>query len=217
MNTQNQQTPRPMLPERDQLLTLARQQSQRRVDEQLAFEPPFDWSRVERAPRRRLLGVPRLALAGLMILVLGSVTWAFVLKRREAPRSAISSEMLQRQVGDAGPAPLKSLRKAKRAHVPKAVVQRDVPAKRARKQTKASVTPPTKVAKQTPKASTGPKLRPTDADGKVSFGDEVILVRPPAKMKPLWTPEQYKKRFGPGFNGGRLGPRFPKKGDETLP
>lgn len=207
-------------PERAEWLALARQQSQRRVDEQLSIEPPFDWSRVDRARQRRgrILGVPRLALAGLMVLVLGSVTWAFVHHRREAPsRAPLSSEMLQRQVGDAGPAPLKTVGKAKRAH-PKAVVQRDVPAKPARKKTaKATVAPPTKVAQKTDKKATGPKLRPTDADGKVSFGDEVILVKPPAKMKPLWTPEEYKKRFGPGFSGKRLGPTFPRKGDEALP
>ncbi|PIE65891.1 MAG: hypothetical protein CSA24_01750 [Deltaproteobacteria bacterium] len=213
MNVRDAMNARHETPERAEWLALARQQSRRRVDEQLRIEPPFDWSRVEQPAQRRprALGLPRLALAG--VLVLGSVTWAFVHHRRQASsRAPLSSEMLQRQVGDAGPAPLQAVRTIRRAR--EAVVQRDVPERRPHQKAKPPVVPP-KVAQKSDETAAA-KLRPTDADGKVSFGDEVIILTPPATLKPLWTPAQYKRRFGPGFKG-RLGPKAPRKGDETLP
>lgn len=177
--------------ERSEWLSLARQQSERRVQQQLSVERRCDWSRVDRPRRMRLAWGPLrvLALAALLLALVGTGTWAFVQSRRqEAITLEPLGELLRQRVAQVGPAPV--VRRARRRPLRRTITERQVAPKRGRVSTQVVV------AKTATAGGAEPSLphRTGPTAGPMTFGDEVIVVVPKAKMKPLFSVQDYRRK-----------------------
>jgi hypothetical protein len=128
-----------------------------------------------------------------MLLVLGGATgtWAFVhhLGSREVvqPVTAPLPEEMEPVVEQAEP-----VRKLRRTNLSSPAAERAE--KAVKKEKKPPLAPRTKHAKKNKPGALEPGPEVIVVPSRVSGDDHVILVSPPAKLGPLWTPETYKKR-----------------------
>ncbi len=197
--------------ERVAWLDVARHEARHGEAQEVSGTSSFDWSRVE--PRRWRLSMGRmlrLAVAGVLFLGLGSAAWAIGtvtwrgwradrdnetkgVRMHAMPKTSAS---LHRRARVVGPAPLVRIPSAAASSMSSIVTaERSVRGPLSRRAPRivahASAKAPT--VKVSPGTSTlaGPKAV---SSGRLRFREEVILVTPRAKLKPLFTPEEYKKR-----------------------
>jgi len=179
-------------------LESARQQSQWLAHQRAAMTRPLDWTALERPAARRRLA-PRLrlswALPVLAVLLLGGTTgtWAYVRHLQE-----VRSRKQATPAKDP-PASSKSAKKSRKAKLKPRPTQKKSIARVVVKQKKPR--------RRQPRTKTDKKPRPAasrrlwkDTDNSITFGvheisggGELIIVNPPPRLKPLWTPEAYKK------------------------
>lgn len=178
MKRTNEPAPKPL-----RWLQTARQQSHSLAELRAAHAPPFDWDC--RRPRRVWAGRTAWLTAGLAVGVLGlaTVTMATIRGRRaassrpEAPRVAAP----QRVAAPRSPA---------------------VPRPAARGELEPAAAAPAPRPRMTGRALPGkpaPATQPARAPaGQVIFDGEepgtTIVVKPPSRLGPLWTPDEYKKK-----------------------
>ncbi len=191
----------------------AREQSRKRAEQKGALRPPaLDWDVMEGAPRRGgALAARGLRLSWVAVLVLILVaggttgTWAYVRhkkqievkKRIEAERKELAQKLVEQEKRKLHA--LKAARKKVPAQAPVAEAAAPAPVKVAHKGK------PKKPGKAAPAAA--PEEKPAEKNGgEVIFDDpsmpgggHVIIVRPPAKIGPLFEPEKYKNK-GPGMS-----------------
>ncbi|MCK5796473.1 MAG: hypothetical protein KAI47_04790 [Deltaproteobacteria bacterium] len=192
-------------------LDAARYEARHGEAQKVSRESAFDWARVEPRRWRFPMGrMPRLAVVGVLILVLGSAAWAIgtVTWRgwhadRDIETTGVrmyatpkTSASLHRRVRAVGPAPLVRIPTTAASSASSLVtVERSVRGALLRRAPRAVAhaspkAPPVKVSPGT-STSAGPEAA---SSGRLRLGEEVIIVTPRAKLKPLFTPEEYKKR-----------------------
>jgi hypothetical protein len=173
-------------------LELARQQSQTLAQTRASTILSLRWEPTARPSAQGWLRPPRTAwvLPVLAVVVLGgaTATLAFVHHlREERPATAHRSTL---SITPAGERPLT-----------KSAVRRHRSARRASTVVREKSVKPISVKRpeETP-APGDPRVKPGDESGSVIFGPDdvpggdVIIVNPPRKQPPLWTPESYRKQ-----------------------
>lgn len=181
--------------ERAAWLELARRQSQK-LAETRARQAPALRDRAARVnePRRWRLSW---AVALLPLLILGGATgtWAFVthLRAQSDPQPAAVGEPPQVEPAGTTPHPAPAARQP--AVEPPEPVVSPQPVPRQAPKVRRKQRPSAKTA-PVPPVATVPAVRSNEPQ-QVIFGsssEPVIIVNPPARMGPLWTPEDYKRR-----------------------
>jgi hypothetical protein len=197
-------------------LELARQQSRKAAETRAAFVPPMAWERMEDSPNRRSVRGWRLSPAALWTLlpalIVGGAggTWAFVHHLREARRPEIAIPKVEPVGENVAPERPAAIERHKNSRTvvpapPRVEEKQPAPAPVAKARTAARrrkrprARPRTKKQHQVAKLQgPAPKTR-TRGTERITFGtsdapgEGVIIVPPPAKLKPLWTPKSYKK------------------------
>ena len=182
--------------ERTAWLELARRQSQKLAEARVRHVPALkDWSARGNGsePRRWRLSW---ALGLLPLLILGGATgtWAALahLRAQGDPRPAAVGEP---RVEPVGAAPRLAPAARRPAAQPQPVVEpAPLPAKQEKKARRKQK--PSGKSVTEPPVATVPSV-PSDRPQRVIFGsssEPVIIVNPPARLGPLWTPEDYKRR-----------------------
>jgi hypothetical protein len=181
-------------------LTLARQQSQALARSREKLAPSWRWERVlaepTRSSRREVKAWAWSLVVGLLLICAGTGTWAFIQRwhrvqpSRKAPptsvsRSRVFSEPSPTQPARSGLARVKSrsvVEKEPRRNKPRSTIipQLDFKAK-------SSASPDPSVV---PSSSGQVVFDPSEMPG----GGEMIIVNPPRKLEPLFSPEEFKKR-----------------------
>lgn len=163
------------------LVILAREQARQRA-QRLAVSKSFDWRRVDRpahfaAPSLRSAIVLPVAL---LVLVGAGVAFAWAVSRQETqpPRRYRLAEIGSQAASEVGETRLERHREA----APKTPIIERVVRKPKAKRVIEAAPAPTKKEKAAAPAIEGP-LQPT-----------VIIVKPPAKLPPLFSPEAYRRR-----------------------
>lgn len=211
MNTHGRHDAVGELEQRAEWLELARRQSQKLARSRGQFVPSFRWESESGGPAKAAELRPRFswALALLPLLLLGGATgtWAFVHHLKVEARRVQVEQLMTRQVVPVGAAATPrrvgaragtpELPRVEEAALPepepppaKARVRKPQRAKKARPERaatapEASEEPPPAVASKKPQRVI---FGTSDAPG-----EGVIIVPPPVKMRPLFTPESYKK------------------------
>jgi hypothetical protein len=160
-------------------LELARRQSQLAANARAEQNAPFDWDAVDMAPHARAARYRWLLILLPAVLAVGTTaTWAFVrhLKQRK-PAGAKSLS-----TWSATPA---KQRAPQRVRLKKRISPAAQPQQRPKR---IPVPQPKRLAK--PVVSDQPVSK---APAHVTADDEVIIVVPPAKMKPLWNVESLRR------------------------
>jgi hypothetical protein len=202
-------------------LELARQQSRKAAETRAAFVPPVAWERMDRSPSSRRGPAPggfRVALSRVALwillpaLVAGGAggTWAFVRHLREARRPEVAIPSVV-PVGEKAPPSRPAATTKRQVVVPAPPAPAPAPVSEA-EQTPRRKPPRKRVIRTRPRTGRrtkkphhvarlqglAPKAR-TRGTERITFGtsdapgEGVIIVPPPAKLKPLWTPKAYKE------------------------
>lgn len=193
--------------ERAQWLNLARRQA-REISEAREEQPqPFRWPTVaepgeRRAPR--LLGMPLAwGVAAVTVVLLCGVTgtYAYVRHLQQEQRRSVGHAVVAPVVEKAPAAPAASLKGTSKAVAAPIALPNPPPStprqRRKRREPRTSAAVPAPVTAPAPLQPRGEvTFSPEDMPG----GGELILVSPPPRMGPLWSPEEYRKN-------GRLGSR----------
>lgn len=153
--------------------------------------PPLDWAAVERRQARASRAVLWAAVVIPLLLVGGSAgTWALVdYLRSRTPAKAVVEKLVP--VGTVQERAVAPRRRAVQVLPP----EQPKPDPAPRRPRRAAVRPDAGPAASA--ADAGADTRPRTIvvlPGHVTGDDEVVIVAPKAKQKPLWTVEGYKRR-----------------------
>jgi hypothetical protein len=189
--------------ERADWMRLARRQSQTLAGSREGLQVPLRWDAPQEARSRAVSRSLRLswALVLLPALILGGATgtWAFVrhlqLQEPTPTTEPAKPRLIPAPALAEKPLPRRTRRQALQPD-PGVITKPDPAPRRApRKAARVKKATPPPVA-----ATTGTVIViPTRVIGE----DQVIIVSPPAKMKPLWSVESYKKGRGRAITPGR--------------
>lgn len=189
--------------ERADWMRLARRQSRALAGSREGLQVPLRWDDTQQARGRTSYRPLRLSWTMLLLpaLIFGGATgtWAFVrhLRLQEpAPAPATNKPSMSPLPTQPDKPQARQTERPALQPEPAVVVNNDPPPRRApRKAARAK-----KVAAPPAATAAGPAIViPTRVVGE----DQVIIVSPPAKMKPLWSVESYKKGRGRATMPGR--------------
>jgi hypothetical protein len=196
-------------------LDLARRQARSLAKRRALHPRPLDWDALEPAgPRRPRWRAARPALVwsapllALLMLGGGTATWAYYVKYVRKARVQRKAESPPPAPTPAPPARTTAPRpkaSPRRAH-PAVAEQRQAPearprpARRKRRAAKARkrADSTSQARRQQPAARPGQQMVIFEVQ-EIPGGGELIIVTPPPKLEPLWTPEDFRKRGPAGF------------------
>jgi hypothetical protein len=192
-------------------LERARQEARSLAERRALHPQPLDWDTLQQpgGARRRPRGLrPALAWSAPLLAVLllggGTVTWAYYVKYvKQALAPALTARPAKPARAPAKkPARARTPRRKRQAKQARPAAAQPKPRKAVRKRR------PARRGKASPAATARAPRRPSPAPKQqdvvfgvheIPGGGELIIVTPPPKLGPLWTPEDFRKRGPSGF------------------